>query len=274
MRKLFITFCLLLAFGHLAKAGFPIGQGRWLLVPTYTQYNALGYWDESRTSNLYANNGKFRSSYLGLYGGVGIGRDVDLIFNLPYVNQIYTENDVIVEQLQTTADASIGLTYYINHFDFFKHLSVTGSILLPLYQGQNTQLLPGFASPGMELKLGLAGTNTTRLKDSYYDVEAGIRHYFNPGEPTQFFANATLGAPIGDDWKVSGTLSGVSSTASTQNLSLNALVNRNFDYLRGTISLGRRIDRNITLWGSIFTDFTGRSIGQGRGFSIFAVIKF
>jgi hypothetical protein len=274
MKKIVIILIVSLAFANYAKAGFPIGQGRWLLVPTFTQYNATGYWDENRQSNLYANNGKFRSNYFGLYGGYGIGRDVDFIFNFPYVNQVFTENNTIIEQLQTTADASVGLKYFLNHYDYFKHLSITGSILIPMYQAQNTQLLPGFGSPGLEVKLGLAGTNTTTLKDTYYDIEGGIRHYFNPGEPTQFFANATLGTPIGEDWKLSGTLNGVTSSASGSNSTLNALVNRNFDYLRGTITLGRRIDRNISLNASIFTDFLGRNIGQGRGFSIFAVIKF
>jgi protein XagA len=274
MKKIVLILVVALSFTTTSKAGFPIGQGRWLLVPTYTQYNASGYWDENRQSNLYSNGGSFRSNYFGLYGGYGIGRDVDLVFNLPYVNQIFTENNTVIEQLQTSADAMIGLKYFLNHYDYFKHLSITGSLLIPMYQAQNTQLLPGFGSPGIEVKLGLAGTNTTRLKDTYYDIEGGIRHYFNPGEPTQLFANATLGTPIGEDWKLSGTLSGVTSSASIPNQPINALVNRNFDYLRGTITLGRRIDRNISLNAAIFTDFLGRNIGQGRGFSIFAVIKF
>lgn len=274
MKKVVLILLVALSFATTSKAGFPIGQGRWLLVPTYTQYNASGYWDDNRQANLYSNNGTFRSNYFGLYGGYGIGRDVDLVFNLPYVNQIFAENNTVVEQLQTTADAMIGLKYFLNHYDYFKHLSITGALLIPMYQAQNTQLLPGFGSPGIEVKLGLAGTNTTRLKDTYYDIEGGIRHYFNPGEPTQLFANATLGTPIGEDWKLSGTLSGVTSSASIPNQPINALVNRNFDYLRGTITLGRRIDRNISLNAAIFTDFLGRNIGQGRGFSIFAVIKF
>ena len=37
----------------------------------------------------FANNGRYQSNYLGLYGGYGIGRDVDLVFNIPYVTQSY-----------------------------------------------------------------------------------------------------------------------------------------------------------------------------------------
>jgi hypothetical protein len=272
-----ICITIFLAAIQPAFAGFPIGQGRWLLVPTYTRYTAEAYWDGNRTLNQYTNGGRFTSNYFGLYGGYGIGRDVDLVFNLPYVTNTYTENNTIIEQYSGMGDATVGLSYFLNHFDYYKHLSVTGSIILPMYQNLPTVLLPGFASPGIEAKLGFCGTNTTTLKDTYYDLEGGIRHYFNQGGPTQFFANATLGTPLDENWKLSGTLNFVNSTSSLANTNvvpINALLNRDFDFFRGTISLGYRLNRNMSLWASIFTDFTGRSIGQGRGFSTYLVIKF
>lgn len=279
--KKFVLKCflamLLLVGAKPAFAGFPIGQGRWLLVPTYTRYTAESYWDANRVNNPYNNNGRFTSSYLGLFGGFGIGRDVDFVFNLPYVTNTYTENNAIVEQFAGMGDASLGLSYFINHFDYYKHLSVTASVILPMYDNLPTVLLPGFASPGIEGKLGFCGTNTTSLKDTYYDLEAGVRHYFNQGGPTQFFGNATLGAPLDENWKVSGTLNYVNSSSSLGNTNvvpINALLNRDFDFFRGTLSLGYRLNRNMSLWGSIFSDFTGRSIGQGRGMSVYMVIKF
>lgn len=281
MRKFLVKCLLAVCMLSAAKpvfAGFPIGQGRWLLVPTYTRYTAEAYWDQNRTLTPYTNSGRFTSNYFGLYGGYGIGRDVDFVFNLPYVTNTYTEGNTIVEQFSGMGDATVGLSYFLNHFDYYKHLSVTGSIILPMYQNLPTVLLPGFASPGIEAKLGFCGTNTTTLKDTYYDLEAGVRHYFNQGGPTQFFANATLGAPLDENWKISGTLNAVTSSSglgNTANPNLrNALLNRDFDFLRGTLSLGYRLNRNMSLWASIFTDFAGRSIGQGRGFSTYLVIKF
>lgn len=275
--KSLLTIGLVILMQQDSFAGFPIGNGRWLLVPTYTRYTADSYWDATGISTPYPNNGRFTSNYFGLFGGVGIGRDVDLLFNLPAVSQRFTENGVDAETpLQTTGDLTIGLSYFLNHFDYYKHLSITGSIIVPTYPAiEGTNLLPGYASVGLEAKIGLAGTNTKNLKDTYYDLEAGLRSYFNAGGPTQFFANATLGVPIDDgSWKISGTLNFLTSSSSSNNYSKTLLINKDFTYLRGSMALGKRLDRNVSLWASIFKDFTGRSIGQGQGFSIFAVIKF
>lgn len=275
--KLICTWALLFSLQQTAIAGFPIGLGRCLFVPTYTRYQATAYWDKQGLLTNYANNGKYLSSYLGLYGGFGVDRDLDVIFNVNYLSQHYLENGIDAETpLQSTGDFTLGLCYYLNHYDYFKHLSVTGSLIFPTYPAiENTTLLPGYASTGAEIKLGLCGTNTKTLKNTYYDLEAGIRSYFNAGGPTQFFANATLGVPIGEDWKLSGTLNLISSSSGLSNDAIpkTIFVNRDFDYLRGTISLGRRVDRNIWLYGSIFRDFSGSSVGQGHGFSIYAVIK-
>ena len=276
--KTLLTMAFVVLLQQASYAGFPIGNGRWLLVPTYTHYSADGYWDASGTSTPYQNNGKFISNYFGLYGGHGIGRDLDLIFNIPYVSQHYIENGVDAEApLQTTGDVTVGLSYFLNHYDYYKHLSITGSLIIPTYPSSLaslTDLVPGYASVGLEAKIGLAGTNQTKLKNTYYDLEAGIRTFLNNGGPTQFFVNATFGVPIDEDWKISGTLNGISSSSGTGNFAKTLYINRDFSYIRGSVAIGRRLDRNISLWASLFKDFTGTSIGQGQGYSIFAVIKF
>jgi protein XagA len=274
--KTVAVFMLLLAVSQQCFAGFPIGNGRWLLVPTYTRYTATGYWDNGGISNSY-NGERFISNYYGLFGGFGIGRDVDVVFNIPFVSNRYISAsgaDIDIP-LQTTGDITVGLSYFINHFDYFKHLSITGSLIFPSYPKIESQLLPGFSSPGGEIKVGLAGTNTEKLKDTYYDMEAGIRTYFNDGGPSQFFANATLGVPLNEDWKMSGTLNGVWSSSSVGYIKPTGFnINKDFSYIRASMAVGRRIDRNITLWASIFRDMSGTSIGQGSGFSIYAVLKF
>ena len=274
--KQFLVLAFVVSFQQNVFAGFPVGNGRWLLSPTYTKYYANGYWDNTGIYNNFANNGRYESDYFGLFGAIGVGRDVDLVFNIPYVQQRYLESGVVKESLSSVGDVSVGLSYFLNHFDYFKHLSITGSLIFPMYPSiEQTYLLPGFNSTGGELKMGIAGTNTNQLKDTYYDVEAGVRTYFNAGGPTMFFANATLGVPFNDTWKLSGTLNLLSSNSSTGYLTpTNIFINRDFSYFRGNLSLGYRINRNMTLWGSIFRDFTGRSIGQGQGFSAFIVFKF
>ena len=277
--KALLTIAFVVSLQQASYAGFPIGDGRWLLVPTYTHYTATSYWDANGKSVAFPKNGQFTSEYLGLYGGYGINRDLDLVFNLPYVTNSYSENGVKTGQLSAIGDAKIGLSYFLNHYDYNKHLSVTGSLIIPMYENiPNTDLLPGFASLGVEAKIGLAGTNTKSLKNVYYDIEGGFRNYFSAGGPFVFFANATVGVPIDEDWKINGTLNYVSSSSNGSNISTsnnyNPYINKDYTYLRGTLALGRRIDRNISIYGSIFKDFSGTNIGQGQGFSIFAVIKF
>ncbi|MCX6208507.1 MAG: hypothetical protein NTZ59_03115 [Bacteroidetes bacterium] len=274
--KIVFVLTLCIVFQQNSFAGFPIGNGRWLLVPTYTRYTASSYWNKSGvTANSGYSNDIFVSNYFGLYGGVGIGRDVDFVFNIPYVSNRMVDLGVSDGPFSSTGDITVGLCYFLNHYDYYKHLSVTGSLIIPGYENYETKLLPGFASAGFEGKIGLAGTNTETLKDSYYDLEAGFRSYFNTGGPSQFFINATLGIPLDEDWKVNGKLNFITSSSSISDATnLNPALNREFSYLRATIGLGRRIDRNITLWGNIFKDISGRNIGQGSGFSIYAVIKF
>ncbi len=45
MKKI-ITIVLLSIISSSANAGFPIGRGKYLLVPSYNLYTAKGYWDK------------------------------------------------------------------------------------------------------------------------------------------------------------------------------------------------------------------------------------
>lgn len=276
--KIVFVLTLCVVFQQNSFAGFPIGNGRWLLVPTYTRYSASSYWNSTGTTKNFDNNGLYQSSYLGLYGGFGVGRDLDILFNIPYVSNRYTTNGVDAEPpLQSTGDVTVGFCYFLNHYDYYKHLSITGTFIIPTYPTiEGTTLLPGFGSAGFEGKIGLAGTNTETLKDSYYDLEAGFRTYFNNGAPTQFFINTTLGIPLDEDWSIKGSLNFLTSSSSitSADVNPNIFTNTNFSYVRATLGIGRRLNRNMALWGSIFKDISGRSIGQGSGFSIYAVIKF
>lgn len=280
--KIVFVAAIIMSFANNCFAGYPIGQGRWLLVPTYTRYESSSYWNRNGVSVSPTNpNDNFISNYFGLYGGTGVGRDVDLVFNIPYVNNVSTTSNITDGPLNTTGDITVGLAWFLNKYDYYKFLTLTTSIIIPGYNNIQTNLLPGFASVGAEVKLGLCGTNTTTLKNSYYDMEVGLRKYFNRGEPTQFFANATMGMPLDEnqDWKITGILNYVNSfsnstTTSSTTTNLNPFLNRDFSYLRAQTGIGRRITRNITLWATIFKDIAGTNIGQGSGFSIYSVIKF
>jgi len=279
--KIFSLIVLLLVmFQQTARAGFPIGKGRWLLVPTYIHYSATGYWDDNRQLQSYTYSGKFTSNYFGLYGGYGINRDLEFVFNVPYVIQTYSST-TIYQQNSNLGDVMLGLCYYLNHFDYYRHLSITGSLIIPFYSNDTTtstayaKVPIGFGVFGIEAKLGYAGTiQGNFLHNCYYDLDAGIRQYFATQGPTQLFFDATFGVPLDQDWKASATLRGVTSSSSSTLSTTNNSVNTNFDYIRGEIAIGRKVNRNVSFWGSLFTDLRGKDIGKGSGFSIFAVIKY
>lgn len=273
MKKIIILAITTLLFNQTIFAGFPVGKGRFKLVPSYNFYNARGYWDNNGTYNAYTNNGKFTSNYFGVFFSAGISRNLDFVGTIPVVIQTQSETGKITS-VAGIGDISLGLSYFLSHFDENTHLSLTGSVIIPGYQ--NT-ILPyiGFQSFGTEVKLGVAGSTQRYYRNPYYDIELGVRQYFNTFGPTQAFANITGGIPLSEQFKIAGTVSGISSSSVESSFnSTNLSYNRSFSYIRLTAMGGYTINEKWSIWGSIFTDVTGKSVGKGSGVSLFAVIKF
>lgn len=265
-----------------AKAGFPLGQGHWMLSPTYNYYSASGYWNSSKLFTPYANNGRFSSNYFGLYGTYGISRNTEFYFNVPVVVQTYSETNLL-NQKASLGDVTMGLSFYPAQNDIDKHFSISGGIIIPLYQNSSntpsslngvTAPYVGFGALGAEAKLGYAGNAPNFIKNCYFDVSAGLRQYFSAMGPTQIFFDGTFGVGIDENWKIYGNLNAVNSTSNYQNSSSTDGVNRDFGYFRMTAGVGRKLGETTQLFGSIFQDVSGRNTGRGSGFSLFLVIKF
>ncbi len=275
-----ILFCItILLFSQQVNAGFPIGKGRWLLVPTFNHYVANSYWDDNRSLHNFDNNGRFVSNYFGVYGGYGINRDWEFVFKVPFISNTYT-SDVLIEPNSGIGDVNLGVCYYLSHYDYYRHLSLTGTLIVPFYSNDTAtykHTLLGNGSMGIEAKLGYAGTNQKFLKKTFYDLEVGIRQYFATEGPTQLFTNLTFGVPIDDSWKAAATLRGVTSSSPYGNRNSNfafSPLNREYDYLRFELAAGVKATRSTSIWLSVYTDIMGKHIGKGSGYSVFAVIKF
>lgn len=268
MKKLFslIVFALI---AHAAFAGFPIGKGKYLIVPSYNLYMAKGYWDKDGKYTAYTNSGRFASHYFGLYGGLGIGEKLDFVGNISYVIQNKRETN-FSQQNASLGDATFGLSYLLNSFDYYKFLTVTGSLIIPLYQNDAAKApFTGFQQVGGEIKLGFSGNNRERFGNTYFDINAGIRQYFSPEGPTQIFGDALFGIPLDDDNKLTFSFSGNKSTSTTNTFNPNNLfLNRSFSYFRLTAGYGRKVSQNYQIFVSIFTDVSGRNTGKGGGGSI------
>jgi protein XagA len=271
-KKLLVAIALFIAVQSFG--GFPIGRGKYLLVPSYNLYQAKGYWDKDRNYTAFSNNGKFSSHYFSIYGGFGISDKVDFVANLPYVIQRRQESN-FVEQNSSFGDATVGLSYLLNSFDYYKFLTVTGSLIIPLYSNNSGKLpYTGFQQVGAEVKLGFSGTNRERLRNTYYDVTAGLRQFFSSEGPTQLFLDALFGVPLDDLNKLTFSINAVNSTSSSNVFNPNNLfLNRQFSYFRLSTGYGRKIDQNYQIFFTIFSDITGKNTGKGGGGSISLVAK-
>jgi protein XagA len=275
MLKKQLGFIVIILFYNTAFAGFPIGKGRGMLVPSYNFYSARGYWDRSRNYVEFPNNGRFTSHYFSVFGGFGISRKLDFVFNVPLVGQVRTENNLIKSNWGL-GDVSLGLSYFFTEMDAQNHISLTGSLIVPLYQN-GTEPFIGFQKFGSEVKLGFSGSANRWTRNPYYDAELGFRQFFDRHGPTQIFFNITGGVPVSEKVKISGTIGGFNSQSSDPNQLFNAnnlFANKQFDFLRATAAVGYSITANTAIWANIFTDITGSNIGRGSGFALFAVIKF
>ena len=273
MKKL-LTFVFFAMITSTAFAGFPIGRGKYLLVPSYNLYQAKGYWNESGSYTDYTNSGRFASHYFGLYGGVGLTENLDFVGNINYTLQRKTETN-FSEQNGSLGDATLGVQYLLNSFDYYKFLTVTGSLIIPLYQNDAAkQPYAGFQQVGGEVKIGFSGTNRERLKNTYYDVNGGVRQYFSSEGPTQLFFDALFGIPVDDMNKFTFSMTGVKSN-STQTIfnPNNLLLNRSFSYFRLTTGYVRKINQNYQFSVNIFTDISGKNTGKGGGGSLSVVAK-
>jgi len=271
-----VAICL---FSFTAKAGFPVGAGKWLLSPGYYYYSANGYWDANRVFNAYGSNGRFTSNYLGLYGVYGINRNWELVFNVPFVSQTFSQTGVLIQN-SSMGDVTAGISYYPEMKNLTTHFSVTGSLIIPLYQNVNYTGLSGITAPnigfqsvGAEAKISLAGGSENFIKGFYYDVVAGGRQYFSTYGPTQFFFDATLGDAVDEDWKIYANFSTVSSQ-SNYTSTISDGINRDFSYFRVTAGFGYRVNKTVQLFANLFQDVSGKNIGRGHGFGLFAVIRF
>lgn len=178
-------------------------------------------------------------------------------------------------------DVTAGFAYYPEMKNLTTHFSITGSIIIPLYQNvaypsslTGTVPVVGFQSVGAEVKASLAGSPENFIKNCYYDMSVGARQYFSTYGPTQFFFDGTFGVAVDEDWKIYGNLSTVSSQSNYTSTTSSDGINRDFSYFRMTTGVGYRVNKTVQLYGNIFQDVSGKNIGRGHGFGLFAVIKF
>jgi len=262
-------------FSKLLIAGFPIGRGKYLVAPSYNYYNAPSYWNNDGERTEYKNKGIFDTHYFGVYTGIGINEKLDFVGNINYLLRRRKEADTTMQN-GNFGDASFGFQYNLDSYDYYRYLSITGSVIIPLYQN-NPKIIPytGYQQVGAELKLSLSGNNQSEYFNSaYYDINAGIRQFFSTEGSTQLFFDALIGIPFDKNNHLTMSFSTMKSNSNQTKFDYNNLsAIRTLSYFRLNAGYGRKIDQNNQLFLNIFNDINGKNTGKSGGVSVTLVTR-
>ncbi|UEG53118.1 hypothetical protein LLH06_19420 [Mucilaginibacter daejeonensis] len=255
-------------------AGWPIGKYRHIFTPSFTYYTSKNQWDQNGNKINGGNGSRFNAYSVGLYGGVGISRRADILASVNFTSQTSSIGGSRLPSVAGLGDATLGLSYNIAHWKYKRFLSVQGTVIAPLYTIKNTGNTLGYGVLGTEGKLMFAGE---LAGPSYFNAEAGFRHYFDEKGPNQIVASLTVGSALDKRKKhqLSADIGGISSYSTNRNLvAINPNLVYNGYYIKGSINYGYKFTNKFSIFGSGFTTLTGENAAQGSGFAVFAIFKF
>lgn len=275
MNKKYFLYVLLVMCCNTAKlyAGWPIGKYRHIIVPSLTYYTSKDYWDANGNKVISPTGNRFSSVSFGVSAGVGLSRRTDLYLSVPFSSQV-NKSGTGQQTESGLGDATIGLSYNIAAFKYKRFLSVQGSVIAPLYAVAKTGLPLGYGTLGTEGKLMFSGA---LVKDSYFNVEAGYRRFFDDKGPNQIVYSVSLGTSLDERKKnqITFDVGGLSSFSANK-----VLVSRNpnlvYDgyYVKATASFGHRFTNKVSVFASTFYTLTGRNAPLGTGGTVFMIYKF
>lgn len=259
-----------------ARAGWPIGKYRNLVIPSFNYYTSKDTWDQNGDKIKGKPGAGFTSYSFGLYAGYGITRRLDAIVNVLYPMQYSAYRDgsdnLVKQSSQGFGDLQAGLSYNLFNFGYTSFLSVMGSAIIPLYDTTKTVAL-GYASYGAELKLMYSGAIDKTWLKGYYNLEVGYRRYFADQGPNVIIYTASMGVPLGRRNQMSVELSGQNSYSINKSFNPNLAVNRDYGFTKGALNYGHTFTRRFSVFLSGFYTFTGRNTGQGYGGSVQSIFK-
>ncbi|MDT3403175.1 hypothetical protein [Mucilaginibacter terrae] len=277
MKKLYLlTLLTALLIGNTTQvfAGWPIGKYRHIFTPSLTFYSSKNYWDKNGKKVITPAGTSFNAVTLGLYGGVGLSRRLDLLASVAYSVQSSKFGGLTQATPSGLGDASLGLSYNLAAFKYKRFLSVQGTVIAPLYTVARTGNTMGYGVLGAEGKLMYSGELSSK---AYFNVEGAYRHYFDEKGPNQVLGSITIGTALDDRKKNQLTfdVGGLRSYSSNENLiSVNPNLVYDGYYVKGGVSYGHKFTNKFSVFGSGFYTFAGRNAPQGYGGAVFAVFKF
>ncbi|MVN90230.1 hypothetical protein [Mucilaginibacter aquatilis] len=255
-------------------AGWPIGKYRHIFTPSLTYYSSKNYWDKNGKKVITPAGTSFNALTIGLYGGVGISRRLDLLASVAYALQSSKFGGITQATPTGFGDATLGFSYNIAAFKYKRFLSVQGTVIAPLYTVERAGNTLGYGVLGGEGKLMYSGEISSK---AYFNIEGGYRRYFDDKGPNQILGSITIGTALDDRKKNQLTfdVGGLKSYSNNENLiSVNPNLVYNGYYVKGGVSYGHKFTNKFSVFGNAFYTFAGQNAPQGYGGTVFTVFKF
>lgn len=250
----------LLSYSSFA-GGFPVRQGRLILSPSVSYFFANKEWDSVGVKKSFPNNGKFQSIEFSLAAEYGISRRWAAVALVPYVINTFQQTGFKSTTTGFT-DAETGLKYYLANINYQYYFSLQGTAITPMYTNKNL----GYGAEGAEFKVAFAGSGEMGSKNFYFNVEDGIRRYFDASGPLQDRYTATFGLTLDRNFKnqLSVAFGGFYTYSSYKYFNLtNPSATKNFTFNQVSLSYGHSFNHDISIFLTAGQFITGRNTGDG-----------
>lgn len=260
----------LLFFSIHTFADWPIGKKRALINLSYNYYTVNKYYNGAGLKTNFTQGDVFTAQSIGLGWIYGLGRYVNLIVNVPLVYQ-----SAIIEGSQLAkagaGDAQMGLSFHLPSKTLKSFFTLKALAITPLYNNYQKPYL-GYGSNGLLLgtgySFGLAPKTFCALEATY------TRYFADDGTgPDQIGYNATVGTQTGNYVYWIASFGGMISKSTNKAFSSNLGFNKDFDYGKTTLAIGKRITRTTTMYLQGFYFPFGHNAGEGKGGSLSIAVK-
>lgn len=247
-----------------AKADWPIGRRRTVVLPGYTYFYSASNFNQQRRKVTFPEGNYFVTHVVNASLQHGIGRSVDFFMNVPLLNLRSVNRDSI-KTATGLGDLSFGFAKHFSSANQHRHLTVKAGVMLPLYQ-KDTIVSLGYASRAVTLE---ANYSFSLGKQSFGIIQGTYINFFdNKDGPQQYNYTGTYGRKLSTF--AIATVSFLHQISYSPNVEFNPNIQANTSFTSGrlTLSYGRRITRTIMPMINFSTVLYGKNAGGGYGIGI------
>lgn len=266
--RLFI-FCLF-AMVSMARADWPVGKGRFVVLPGFNYFSTAGFFNKNGTRVPQGKDNSFSSYYFGVGITHGLARNLDIFTNVPYIQQ----NQVAFGTKTTRAglgDVALGLAFHIPSESKRTHFTTRIAALIPTYTNTTTPFL-GFGANGMQVVANYS-FNPGNQQFTIFEVTHN-RFFAEDGTgPNQFSGAITWGVNFNDYYMATANFTHMQSASADKTFSTNLPENKDFSYGKVTLGIGRKISRTVTPYLQGFYTVYGKNSGVGWGLGLSLITK-